>query len=152
MITRIIRVLFGFAMACIAAGLVKVLFAFSPAELSGMTPDRAADALSLTWPIATHMGIFAAPFALVAVVLAEWRRWGDWTYYVIAAVTIAMIGFAAQYQTETATQGWSVLSGNYPLIAFLTAGAAGGLVYWMFSGHVLSAGQRPVVQVQPTKS
>ena len=94
-----------------------------------MTPDRAADALALTWPVATHMGIFAAPFALIAVAFGEWRRLGEWTYYVIAGIVIAMIGFFAQYSSEVATQGWSVTASNYPLIAFLTAGAFGGLVY-----------------------
>lgn len=138
MITRLIRVLFGFLMACLAAGLVKVLFAYSPAELSGMSPDRASQALSLTWPIATHMAIFSAPFALIAVALAEWQRWGDWTYYVVAGVLIALIGFIAQYNSETAAQGWTVTASNYPLIAFLTGGAVGGLVYWIFSGHVLT--------------
>ena len=144
MVTRSIRAVFGFFMACIAAGLVTVLFAYSPSELSGMSPDRASDALALTWPIATHMAIFSAPFALVAIAVAEWQRWGDWTYYVVAAVAIAIIGFAAQYSSETAAQGWTILASNYPLITFMTAGATGGIVYWILSGHVHSAPQRRV--------
>jgi hypothetical protein len=138
MITRLIRVLFGFLMACLVAALVKVLFAYSPAELSGMSPDRASDVLALTWPIATHMAIFSAPFALIAIALGEWQRWGDWTYYVVAGVLIALIGFIAQYNSETAAQGWSVTASNYPLVAFLTCGAIGGLAYWIFSGHVVA--------------
>ncbi len=144
MLGRIFRILSGFILACLAAGLVKVLFAYTPAELQAMPPEIAGDRLALALRIATHTAIFAAPFALVAIAIAEWQRWRDWAYYAAVAMAIALVGFFAQYQSETTQQGWSILNSNYPLITFLTTGFLSGLVYWLFSGrlaghHLLSA-------------
>jgi hypothetical protein len=144
MIGRLFRILSGFILACLAAGLCKVLFAFTPAELSNLPPEIAGDRLALAIPLATHTAIFAAPFALIAIWLGEWRVWRDWAYYAAAAMAIALIGFFAQYSSEADTMGWSILNSNYPLVAFLTTGFVAGLVYWLFSGrlaghHLLSA-------------
>jgi hypothetical protein len=136
MLARIFRILTGFLIACLAAGLAKVLFAYSPTELSTMPPEIARDRLALVLPIATHTAIFAAPFAVVATAIAEAKQWRDWTFYVMAGIGIALIGFFAQYSSETATQDWSIVTDNYPLVAFLVTGAAGGLAYWLFSGRL----------------
>jgi hypothetical protein len=136
MLGRIFRILSGFLLACLAAGLTKVLFAYTPAELSNMAPEIAADRFALALPIATHTAIFAAPFALVAILLGEWQRWRDWAYYAAAGMAIALIGFFAQYNSETQGLGWSIMNSNYPLITFLTTGFAGGLVYWLLSGRL----------------
>lgn len=151
MIGRLLRVLCGFLLACLAAGLTKVLFAYSPAELSGMLPEVASQRLSIALPVATHIAIFSAPFALVAVAVSEWLGVREWAYYGVAAIAIALIGFFAQYQSETSTQGWSILNSNYPLITFLTTGFVGGLVYWLFSGRLAGGTRRePVHTVQAT--
>jgi hypothetical protein len=149
MLGRIFRVLSGFVLACLAAGLTKVLFAYSPAEMMNLPPEIASDRLSLALPIATHAAIFAAPFALVAIAIAEWQRWRDWAYYAAAAIAISMIGFAAQYSNEANTQTWSVYN-NYTMIAFLTTGFIAGLTYWLFSGRL--AGVDGVVTATADKS
>ena len=45
---RVVRVVFGFALACLAAAVTLVLFVYTPAELasmpSGMGADRASEA------------------------------------------------------------------------------------------------------------
>lgn len=132
----VLRVLVGFALACIAAGLTTVLFAWSPAELAGM-PGDPMEKVALMFPLATHAAIFSAPFALIAIALGEWQRWRDWAYYAAAGMVISMIGFFAQYQSEQANQAWSIVSSNYPLIAFLASGLAAGLTYWLFSGRLV---------------
>lgn len=134
MIGLILRVFVGFVLACLAAGLTTVLFAWSPAELAAMPTDP-LDKLALMFPVATHAAIFAAPFALVAIALGEWMRANSWTYYAIAGIVIAAIGFVSQLQSENTTQGWSVVSSNYPAIAFLTTGFVAGFTYWIFSGR-----------------
>ena len=48
--------------------------------------------------------IFAFPFALVAIVIAEWARVRSWIYYVIAGLAIALGGFGAEYLNEVAGQ------------------------------------------------
>lgn len=151
MIGRLFRVLCGFILACLAAGLTTVLFAYTPAELSGMLPEAASDRLAITLPIATHIAIFSAPFALIAIAISEWQGWRDWAYYAVAAMAIALVGFFAQYHSESATQGWSILNSNYPLITFLTTGFFGGLAYWLFSGRLAGgSGPRPTHTVSPS--
>lgn len=134
---RIFRVLFGFAMACLAAGLTIVLFVTTPIELASLPPEIASDAMTgaglLALAAATHSAVFAAPFALVGVVFAEWRRISSWTYYTLLAIVIALIGFGAQYWTEAA--GQASIVNNYAVTAFLATGFVAGLVYWLFSGR-----------------
>lgn len=134
MIGRLFRILSGFILACYAAGLTKVLFAFPLSEVDTLPPDL--DRFALAVPIATHAAIFSAPFALIAIWLGEWRAWRDWAYYAAAGMAIALVGFFAQYASETDNLGWSILNSNYPLMAFLTTGFAAGLVYWLSSGRL----------------
>lgn len=134
MLALILRVVVGFLLACLAAGLTTVLFAWSPSELASMPTDP-LDKLALALPVATHTAIFAAPFALVAIALGEWMKSHNWTYYGIAGIVIAAIGFVSQLQSESAAQDWSVLTSNYPAIAFLTTGFVAGFTYWVFSGR-----------------
>jgi len=137
----ILRVVVGFALACLAAGLTTVLFAWTPADLAAMPTDP-LEKLSLALPVATHAAIFSAPFALVAIAIGEWMKTNSWSYYAIAGIVIAAIGFVSQFQSESAAQGWSVMSSNYPAVAFLTTGFIAGVTYWIFSGRLVSRGNR----------
>ena len=96
----IFRVLLGYLVACFAAALTTVLFAWTPADLANMQGDLANDKLALSMPVATQIAIFAAPFALLAIALGEWQRWRDWAYYAAAGIAIALFGYLAQYQSE----------------------------------------------------
>jgi hypothetical protein len=125
----IFRVLLGYLLACLAGGLCTVLFAW-------MQGDLANDKLALAMPVATQIALFAAPFALLAIGFGEAKRWRDWAYYATAGMAIALLGYIAQYQSEAPSQSWSVAGSNYPLIAFLTSGFVGGLVYWLMSGRM----------------
>ena len=143
----IFRVLLGYLVACLAAGLTTVLFAWTPSDLSGMQGDMANDKLALAMPVATQIALFAIPFALAAIAYGEWRKWRDWAYYSAAGMAIALFGYLAQYQSESPAQTWSIASNNYPLIAFLTSGFIGGLVYWIFSGRMAATHAQPVQPV-----
>ena len=132
----IFRILLGYLVACFAAGLTTVLFAWTPADLANMQGDLANDKLALALPVATQIALFSAPFALAAIAYGEWRRWRDWAFYSAAGMAIALFGYLAQYQSEGPSPAWSIASSNYPLIAFLTSGFVGGLVYWIFSGRL----------------
>ena len=74
----IFRVLLGYLLACFAAALTTVLFAWTPSDLANMQGDLANDKLALAMPVATQLAIFAAPFAFVAIAFGESRRWRDW--------------------------------------------------------------------------
>jgi hypothetical protein len=137
MFLRIIRVVFGFVLACLAAGLTMVLFVYTPVELANLPSDeasqRASEAGLLSLAAATHSAIFAAPFALIAAAIGEWRGIGSWMYYVLVGVLIAGIGFLAQYSSEAV--GEASIVNTYALTAFLVTGFVAGAVYWLFSGR-----------------
>lgn len=137
---RMFRVLFGFLIACIAAALATLLFVVTPAELIGwMSLDDGGERFArfgLLWLAAsTRNALFSAPFALVAVIVAEWLGQRDWIYYANAGLIIAVLGFLAQWASEPTGQNWSVVNSSYPLVAFLATGFVGGFVYWMWTGR-----------------
>ena len=135
MVARVVRVLIGFVLACLAAGTTIVLFVHTPPELvSQPAPgERLPEAGVWALAAATHFAKFAAPFALIAAVFAEWRNIGSWTYYVLIGIAVAVTGFLAQHASEAAGQA-SILH-NYALSAFLATGFVGGFVYWLFAGR-----------------
>jgi drug/metabolite transporter (DMT)-like permease len=133
MIGRILRMIFGFALACLAAGLTLVLFIFTPPELIGPQSERLSEAGLLTLAAATQIAMFAALLALIGAGFGEWQRIGSWMYYVLVAIVIAAIGFLAQYWGEAQAQA-SIVN-NYAVSAFLLTGFVAGLVYWLFAGR-----------------
>jgi hypothetical protein len=137
MIASILRVLFGFVLACLAAGATIVLFVYTPVELAMDSVDRMEEAGLLSLAAATHTAVFAAPFALIGAAVGEWRGIGSWTYYALVGVLIAVIGFLAQYWSEGGGGPATILN-SYALSAFLVTGLVGGLVYWLFSGRYAS--------------
>src|SRR6187549_610944 len=104
----LLRVLFGFAVACLVAGLATVAFIVSPAELASLPADAQSERLGnaglLALYTATHSAIFAAPFALVAVGIAELWRVRSWLYYVLVGVVISLGGLSAVYANEVPGQ------------------------------------------------
>jgi hypothetical protein len=143
------RILFGFVAAMLAAAVSEVLFALPLSELFTMDEaariDRLIEMGGLVLSAATHSAIFSAGFAPFAILIAEWQRLCHWTYYVFIGVLIALGGFLVQYASENALD--PTILNNYALIAFITTGAVGGLVYWVFSGH--NAGRRrPPARIQ----
>lgn len=138
---RIIRILFGFILACLAAAATLILFVYTPAELaslpSGMRGDRTSEAGLFALVVTPHIVAFAALPALIGVIFAERRQISSWTFYVLAGIGIAVLGFLTQHFSEM--PGDITILHNYALTAFLTAGFAAGLVYWFFSGRFARA-------------
>ena len=156
MLGRILRVLIGFVLAALAAGLTKVLFAITPSQLASLPADVMYDRLGKVgeWALlaATHSAIFAAPFALVGAAIGEWRHLRDWSYYALVAMAIAVVGYLAQFSSEAA--GHPTVINNYALTAFLTTGFVSGVVYWLFSGRFAGGhghGHATMKQVPPAR-
>ena len=145
----LLRVVFGFILACIAAGLVQVLFVWTPAEIASVPssnlPAQATSTAELALLTATHFAIFSAAFALIAAGIAEWLTLRGVGYWLAAGMGIALLGFFAQYSSEVAGQP-SILN-NYALQAYLTAGLFGGLVYWVVAGS--HSGHAPAPETAP---
>lgn len=138
----LVRVTIGFILACIAAGLVTVLFVTTPAELmaipSEALPEKASQTLVWGLLAATHTAIFAAAFTLIAAGIAEWQKISGLGYYVLVGAVIALLGFYAQYTSEVA--GQATIFNSYAMTAFATAGLIAGLVYWLVAGRYAGGG------------
>ena len=143
MVMSVFRVLVGFALACLATALVQLAFASPNDVFSGETDklDWTVDHVLLA---ATHSAVFSAPFALVAAAIGEWQSIRSWVYYALSGIAIAIAGFIALYLAEASTAD-SIVN-NYALAAYLCAGIAGGVVYWLVSGR--SAGDPAEYEAQ----
>lgn len=134
MIGRVLRVIIGFVVACLAAGLAMVLFVYTPAEMaSEAAGDRFAEAGMLALFAATQSAVFAAPFAFICAGFGEWQKIGAWLYYALVGIAIAGIGFLAQFWSETG--GEPTIVNSYAVTAFIVAGFVAGIVYWLFAGR-----------------
>ncbi|WP_072370183.1 hypothetical protein [Hyphomicrobium sp. NDB2Meth4] len=133
----LLRVLFGFAVACLVAGVATVAFVVSPIELANLPaeaqPERLTNAGILALLAATHSALFAFPFALILIGIAELTRVRSLLYYVLAATTIALGGLLAIFLYEVPGQP-SILN-DYAVAAFATVGILSGFTYWLFAGR-----------------
>jgi hypothetical protein len=129
MLRTLVRVVFGFAVASVAAGLTQAIFVTAPSDISANLEGTGTLALLA----ATHSAIFAAPFVAAACLIGERGRIRSVVFYMLAGVLIALAGFLAQYSSEVA--GQPTIVNNYALKAYLTAGFFGGLVYWLLAGR-----------------
>ena len=133
MLLRVLLVLAGYVVACVAFALVLIAFVFTPAELVSADADRFSMAGLQLLASSIQVIMFAAPLALVAMAIAEWRGASDWIFYALAAMLIAGAGFLAQYASEL--QGAPTIVNNYALTAFMTGGFVAGVVYWLIAGR-----------------
>lgn len=132
-----LRIVLGYVLAVLAAGLTQVLFALPPTELASLSGDALIARLSLLGIYAlaasTHAAIFAVVFAAVAIALAEWQRVRNAFFYIMTGAAIALAGFLAQYASENAAQ--PTIVNTYALLAYVVTGVIAGAVYWAFSGN-----------------
>lgn len=157
---RLVRVLFGFVVACLAAAYTKLLFAMPPAEIAALPGDvmldRLGDVLSRGWKYGVLFALFSVPFAVIALAIGEWRRIRGWQYYTLTGIAISMVGYVARYNGEL--PGDPTIVNNYALAAYVTTGLVAGLLYWLVAGrsaggHTLPEAQseRVPAAVAPTK-
>lgn len=151
MIVRGIQVIVGFGIASLAAAFTLVMFVYTPAETlslpSGMRGDRLAEAWQFTLAVTPHVAKFSAVLALLGIALGEARGIAGWSYYVLVGIGIAVAGFLLQHFSEG--PGQPTILQNYALMAFLVAGAVGGLVYWYVSGRYARGRRTPPKPAQP---
>lgn len=133
MLAAIFRCLAGYLAACVAAGLVQVSFVLPPHELVLAGADRLTAAGIWLLLATLHNGIFGAPFAILAIVVAESRSLKSPFYYAAAGFGISMLGFLAQISGHGFDQPMNVLL--FLLAGFTAAGVIAGLVYWRLAGR-----------------
>jgi|AERA01.1.fsa_nt_gi hypothetical protein len=132
MLISLIRFLFGFVAAMLAAGAVQVLFVAGSDLLSGLSAARLQGLGLLTLLAATQSAVFSAPFAILAAAVAAWQPIRSVVYFVAVGIAIALAGFFAQYVGEA---GPDTILNRYALTAYLASGGVGGLVYWALAAR-----------------
>lgn len=137
MIGTLGRVLMGYGLACLTAGVITVLFLPAAAELATVPanafPEQAAKAGTLALVAATQYAMFGIPFVLIATVIGEWLTLRNFYYYLMTGMVIAVLGYAAQYHSEV--PGQPTIFNSYALMTFLTAGFIAGITYWLTAGQ-----------------
>lgn len=137
MLRAMIRIVFGYVLACAAAGLTMVLHVVTPAALASLAGDSLADKLTelatLAGLSATHIAVFSLPFALIVAAIAEWFSLRGWLYFVLGGLAIAGTGFLAQQAGES-TGGPSIVN-PFAIQAFVLTGVLGGIVFWLVAGR-----------------
>lgn len=138
MLAAVFRCLAGYVVACIAAGVIQVFFVLPPSELVFAGTDRLTAAGIWLLLATLHSGNFGAPFATIALVVAEWRRLRSPIYYAAAGFGISMVGYLTQITGHGFEQSVAVIL--YLLAGFAAAGVTAGLAYWLLAGR--HAGRR----------
>jgi hypothetical protein len=149
MILSVLRVLVGFVLACCAAGIVQIGFA-APNTLFTDDVGKLSDAAIPVLLTATHSAVFSAPFALVAAAIGEWQSIRGIVFYVLSGIAIAVAGFIALFSGEAA--GPRSIVNQYAVFAYLSAGLAGGLVYWLCAGRFAGDPEDYAMQVRNRSS
>lgn len=138
MFALFVRIILGFVLACLAAATTKVAFVITPADILALPPDQQAERLAragvLILAVATQTAVFAAPFALITIAIAQLRRIGGWPFYVYAGLIISLIGLAVLFMTESPAR--PTIANAYAVAAYTFAGMIGGYVYWVVAGRV----------------
>jgi hypothetical protein len=130
----VVRIVLGFLVACLAAGFIQVLFAVTPAELVVAGEARWSAALNWALLSSAHIAVFAAPFALISIIISEWLGIRSFSYHTIIAMGIAVAGFGLIMMMEAPSEASIVNS--YAMAAYLTSGFIAGFVYWLLSGRL----------------
>ncbi len=155
MLGTIARVLAGFVLACLVTGgsilvdghdIRDVTLVSLRSQIAMVTQETVLFDDTIA---ATLIGMFSAPFVLIASAIGEWQGVRSPSYYVLVGIAIALGGFAAQYAGEAA--GQPTIVNNYALKAFLTTGFLGGFAYWLFAGRSAGTGEEKPARLEPVE-
>lgn len=130
MLISLIRFIFGFVAAMLAAGAMQVLFVAGGDLLSGLSAARLQSLGLLTLLAATQSAVFSAPFAVVAAAVAAWVPVRSVVYFVGVGIALGLAGFFVQYVGEA---GPETILNRYALTAYVASGSVGGLIYWVLA-------------------
>jgi hypothetical protein len=148
MFWRVIRILIAFVAACLAATAALVAFAYAPVDWPSvqveLTGERLSNAAIFAFSATPWIVLSAAAPALAGVAYAEAHKIVGVMFYVSVGFGIAAAGFFLQHISEA--QGGPGIFQAYALIAFLTAGALGGVVYWAIAGRFAA---KPAAAAKP---
>lgn len=146
MLLGIFRVLLGITAACLVAGAVQVVFAYTPSELAVAGSDRWQIAGIKTLESATAAALIAAPLLLLSGIYSEILTARSFAFHVIVGVLIGLAGFIIVYAGEV--QNEPTIANSYGIATFLTTGFLGGITYWLLSGRFAGRRRTRIANVQ----
>ncbi len=131
---RFCVILFGYLVACLAAGAFLNLLVLGWLGLTGEEVRRAAGggalfSLPLTALFISH---FAFIPGMVAIFAAEFLRRRDWLFHAAAGAAVALV---ALLMRSASAESEAVIGGSGPILAALAAGLVAGIAYWAVSGR-----------------
>ena len=152
--SSVLRSLFGYALACLTAAAVVVLFVKTPAQLLALPQAEQLQMLESTGLLilaaATHSAVFALPFALIAILIGILFKSNKALYYSAAGVAISLFGFATLYFSDpTHTQA---LLNPYAGTAYALSGLLGGYAYWLFAGRYVAKARHSFTKEKVVKT
>ncbi len=131
----VIRIVFGFLVACLAAGMTQTLFAIPPNDMIAQ-PELVTGGAILALLAATQVAIFALPFAALVIAVTEWNAMRSWIVHALAGIAVAMTGYIVHVSTEMPDR---TILNDYAFRAFLTCGFVAGFTYWLAAGRKAGA-------------
>lgn len=130
-----LRVLLGYVLACLTAGVVTTAFVHPLAEV---VPVPSEPFLDLALLAAAHSAMFGFPFMLIAAAIGEWFAIRSLMFYLFVGCAIAALGFFTQFASEVT--GQATILNRFAVTAFLTTGFCAAFIYWLVAGQF--AGRR----------
>ncbi len=133
-ILRILTVIVGYFLACVAASIVLTIGTLTP-EWDDLSPLGLPSAV-LWWVVgvgATFIAAIATPPALLVIALAEGFAWRSGLVYAVLGGVLALsLSYGLDFAGYTGEPG-SSLAREREVIA--AAGIAGGFIYWLTAGR-----------------
>ena len=130
-ILRLVVVLAGYLLACLAASLALglALLALGGAQ-PGDDPAVLGPGMVAAAPfIALFVAYFAFLPSIAIIALAEWFGWRSWLAYAFSGAAIALAVAAMFARTRSEPDAMELLP------VMLASGIVAGLVYWLIAGR-----------------
>ncbi|MEO1609862.1 MAG: hypothetical protein AAFR90_11090 [Pseudomonadota bacterium] len=132
-LTGLLRVSLGFVLACLAAGFIIVLFAFTPAKLIDADAVSWGETGILALQTATMAGYLALYVATLPIISSEVMGIRHIFYHCCVGIATAVAGVGLLISGESSEM--PTILYFYAVAAFLTTGLFAGFVYWLFAGR-----------------
>lgn len=133
-ILRILTVIVGYVLACVAASIVLTIGTLKP-EWDDLSSFGLASAV--LWSVvgvgAAFIAAIATPPALLVIVLAEGFSWrSGLVYAVLGGVLALLLSYGLDFAGYVGEPGSSPVREREVIAA---AGIAGGFIYWLWAGR-----------------
>jgi outer membrane protein OmpA-like peptidoglycan-associated protein len=125
MLARVLRIVLAAAFACLTAGVVHDLFVAGNQGRGLSLTNIVETALTSAW--------WAAPFAVIGIMLTELLRLRSGLVYLLGGLVIALA--AALMHRDGGVPSIAALARLPSFSMLLTMGTLGGLVYWLLQGY-----------------